>query len=137
MLDANNLLELIKRAAKEAVNAAQDSDFCYGTVITANPLKILVEQKMELTAAQLVLCRNVTNHTVTVTAGNTKDYYYTEDNEDDENDGTAPIPTTSHVHAIGTVQMTVHNALKTGDKVVLIRKKGGQEYLVLDRVVKA
>lgn len=133
MLDANNFLESIKKAAKEAVDAAQDSDFCYGTVTSASPLKILVEQKMELTAAQLVLCRNVTDHTITITAGNTKDFYYTGKIEDN---GTAPITTTPHIHAIGTVQMIVHNALKTGDKVILIRKKGGQEYLVLDRVVK-
>lgn len=133
MLDANNLLELIKKAAKEAVDAGQDSDFCYGTVTSSSPLKILVEQKMELTAAQLVLCRNVTDHTVTITAGNTKDFYFTGEIEDN---GTAPIPTTPHIHAIGTVQIIVHNALKTGDKVVLIKKKGGQEYLVLDRVVK-
>ena len=133
MLDANNLLELIKKAAKDAVDAAQDSDFCYGTVTSASPLKILVEQKMELTAAQLVLCRNVTDHTIEVTAGNTKDFFYTGKIEDG---GTAPIPTTPHIHAIGKVQMIVHNGLKIGDKVVLVRKKGGQEYLVLDRVVK-
>lgn len=134
MLDAKNLLELIKKAAKETVDASQASDFCYGTVTSASPLKILVEQKMELTSAQLVLCRNVTDHTITVTAGNTKDFYYTGEIEEG---GTSPIPTTSHVHAVGTVQMIIHNALKAGDKVVLIKKQGGQEYLVLDRVVKS
>ena len=134
MLDANNLVELIKQAAQEAIAAGQDCDFCYGTVTSANPLKILVEQKMELTSAQLVLTRNVTDFKTYITAGNTKDYYYT---GDPESGGTAPIPGTSHVHAIGKIQMTVHNALAKGEKVVLLRKKGGQEYLVLDRVVKA
>lgn len=134
MLDANNLVELIKQAAQEAIAAGQDCDFCYGTVTSASPLKILVEQKMELTSAQLVLTRNVTDFKTYITAGNTKDYYYT---GDPESGGTAPIPGTSHVHAIGKIQMTVHNALARGEKVVLLRKKGGQEYLVLDRVVKA
>ena len=133
MLDANNLVELIKKAAQEAIEAGQDSDFCYGTVTSASPLKILVEQKMELTAAQLVLTRNVTDFKTYITAGNTKDYYYT---GDPESGGTAPV-SPSHVHAIGKVQVKVHNALAKGDKVVLLRKKGGQEYLVLDRVVKA
>lgn len=133
MLDANNLLEIIKKAAMDTIEASQDCDFCYGTVTSSSPLKILVEQKMELTAAQLVLCRNVTDHTITITAGNTKDFYYTGEPKDDD---TEPIPTTPHVHAIGTVQIMVHNALQAGDKVILIRKKGGQEYLVLDRVVK-
>jgi len=132
--NGNDLMELIKKAAMDAVNAAQASDFCYGTVTSASPLKILVEQKMELTAAQLVLCRNVTNHAVTVTAGNTKDFYFTGEMKDGE---TEPIPTTPHVHAIGTIQVVVNNALNVGEKVVLMRKSGGQEYLVLDRVVKA
>ena len=134
MLDANNLVELIKQAAKEAVDAGQDCDFCYGTVTSASPLKILVEQKMELTTTQLVLTRNVTDFKTYITAGNTKNYYYT---GDPESGGTAPLPITSHVHAIGKIQVTVHNTLSTGEKVVLIRKKGGQEYLVLDRVVDA
>lgn len=132
MLDGNNLVELIKQAANEAVAAGQDCDFCYGTVTSASPLKILVEQKMTLTSAQLVLCRNVTDFTTSITAGNTKNYYYTGNKADG---GTAPIPTTSHVHGIGTISVTVHNALKSGDEVVLMRKKGGQKYLVLDRVV--
>lgn len=133
MLDSNNFLELIKQAANDAADARQDADFCYGTVISANPLKILVEQKMILTSAQLVLTRNVTDFRTSITAGNTKNYYYTGNIEDG---GTAPIPTTSHVHGIGTISITVHNALKNGEEVVLFRKKGGQKYLVLDRVVK-
>jgi hypothetical protein len=37
----------------------------------------------------------------------------------------------------GTInEMTIHNALKVGDEVILLKKKGGQKYLVLDRVVK-
>ena len=30
----------------------------------------------------------------------------------------------------------VHNALKMGDEVILLNKKGAQKYLVVDRVVK-
>jgi len=37
----------------------------------------------------------------------------------------------------GTKQtMKVFNALKKGDKVVMIRKWGGQDYIVIDKVVK-
>lgn len=132
MLDSNNMVELIKKCANDANEAGQPCDFCYGKVTSASPLKILVEQKMELTKAQLVLTRNVTNFTTYLTMGNTKDYYYTGDTE---SSGTAPVPGTVHVHAIGKVKATVHNALAVGDEVILIRKKGGQKYLVLDRVV--
>jgi hypothetical protein len=33
-------------------------------------------------------------------------------------------------------EITIHNALKKNDEVILLKKKGGQKYLVLDRVVK-
>lgn len=134
MLDANSLLGMIKTAAKEAVDAGQDADFCYGTVTSASPLKIIVEQKMELTAAQLVLCRNVTNYTTTITVTVDGVDWLTEETSG----GVGDASFASHNHSIkGTKSIIVNNALKKGDKVVLIRKKGGQEYLVLDRVVKS
>lgn len=32
-------------------------------------------------------------------------------------------------------EVTIHNGLKVNDKVVLIKQKGGQKFLVVDRVV--
>ncbi len=133
MLDANNLVALIKQAANEAAEAGQNADFCYGTVTSASPLKILVEQKMELTAAQLVLTRNVTNYSTTVSISTTTPW-----TTENKSGGSGEESFASHNHSIkGTKTLTINNALKAGDKVVLMRKKGGQEYLVLDRVVKA
>ena len=145
MRDANDLLNIVKRAALEAVNASQPSDFCFGKVISTKPLKISVEQKMTLGAAQLILTRNVTDYKVTVSM-----------NWDTEpagihnhscsgscSDGGSCYGTTNsvenHVHKIVSdekKEMTIHNALQTGDMVILLKKKGGQKYLVLDRVVK-
>lgn len=128
MLDANDLLNSVKKAALEAVNASQPSDFCFGKVTSAKPLKILVEQKMTLGAAQLVLTRNVTDFKTKVTvdwATGTK------------SGGSGESSFDSHAHAIsGTKELTIHNALQVGDEVILLKKKGGQKYLVLDRVVK-
>ena len=43
----------------------------------------------------------------------------------------------SHSHLIsGTKEITIHNSLKVDEDVVLLKQKGGQKYLVLDRVVK-
>lgn len=36
---------------------------------------------------------------------------------------------------IETKTITIKNALEVGEKVIMLRKKGGQKYLVLDRVV--
>lgn len=89
MLNETDLLNIIKKAAIEAVNASQPSDFCFGKVTSISPLKILVEQKMTLGKAQLILTETIAK--------------------------TSP--------------------LKVNDEVVLLKKKGGQKYLVLDRVV--
>ena len=109
MRDANDLLNVVKKAALEAVNASQPSDFCFGKVISTKPLKISVEQKMTLGVAQLVLTRGVTDFKTEIT--------FDETNE--------------------TKEVTIRNGLKVSDEVILLKKKGGQKYLVIDRVVKS
>ena len=128
MLDANDLLNIVKKAALEAVNASQPSDFCFGKVTSTNPLKISVEQKMTLGVAQLVLTRSVTDFKTKVTLN-----WLTETTSGGSGDSSFA----SHSHALsGKKEITIHNALQVGDEVILLKKKGGQKYLVLDRVVK-
>lgn len=128
MLDANDLLNIVKKAALEAVNASQPSDFCFGKVTSVKPLKISVEQKMTLSAAQLVLTRNVTDFKTKVTVDWTTGT---------KSGGSGESSFASHTHEVsGKKEMTIHNALQVGDEVILLKKKGGQKYLVLDRVVK-
>lgn len=102
-LDANELVRLVKRAAVEAVLAGKPMSVCFGTVISASPLKIRVDQKKILTSAQLIPTNHVRNFTVEITtAGEQK-------------------------------KVEVHLGLKAGEKVVLIRCDGGQKFVVLDR----
>ncbi len=127
MNDTKNFIEVIKRAAIEAVKAGQPSDFCFGTVTSEQPLKILVEQKMELTSRQLVLTRHVTDYWTEVT---------TDWESEAKEGGSGEASFASHAHGLkGRKGLTIHNSLKTGDKVVLVKKQGGQQYLVLDKVV--
>lgn len=118
MLDSKDFYNSIKAAAMKAVDASQPCDFLFGKVTSISPLKISVEQKLTLGSAQLVLTRNVTDYSVNVTVD-----WNTEDND-------------THNHKIvGVKTMTIHNALRIGDEVVLLKKKGGQKYLILDKVV--
>ena len=129
MLDANDLLIAIKKAAKEAVETGQPCDFCFGKVTSASPLKILVEQKMTLGAAQLVLTRNVTDFKTKVTIDWTTGT---------KSGGSGDSSFASHSHSVsGKKDITIHNGLAVGDEVILLKQKGGQKYLVLDRVVNA
>lgn len=130
MPDLDEFMKTIKRAALDAVKASKPVEVCFGKVTSASPLKILVEQKLPLGEGQLILTRNVTNFKTYITGGNVKNYYYT---GSDTDGGTAPV-VPSHVHAIGKVQITVHNGLVVGDEVILIRQQGGQKYIVVDRI---
>lgn len=130
MPDAVELVKTIKRAAIDAVNASKPVEICFGKVTSASPLKILVEQKMTLGEAQLMLCRNVTDYKTYMTGGNIQNFYYV---GTPLNVSTLPV-SPSHVHAMGKIQITVHNGLVVGDEVILLRQQGGQKYIVVDRI---
>lgn len=125
MADANELVRTMKRAAAEAVEAGRPVSIVFGQVLGVNPLTVMTEQKMQLGANQLVLSRNVTDFVAAVTVS-------WETGEQGGGSGEAAYE--AHRHRIsGTKQITIHNALKPGERVILLRKQGGQEYIVLDR----
>lgn len=132
MPDANELVETLKRAALEAVEAKKPVNVYFGKVVTASPLKINVEQKMILGEKQLILSRNVTDFKTKISAGNIQNYYYTGSTTDS---GTAPV-SPAHVHAVGKIEITVHNGLVDGDEVILLRQQEGQKFIVWDRIGK-
>lgn len=136
LADAVEFMKTIKKAALDAVNASKPVQVCFGKVTSVSPLKILVEQKMTLGKAQLVLCRNVTEYTVEMTV----DHYTENENahihavQDTYTGGGSSSPT-KHLHAYrGRKKFTVHNGLVVGDEVILIRQQDGQKYIVVDRI---
>lgn len=150
-----NLVELIKQAAVEAVNASDPAAFYFGTVTNDNPLSINVEQKMDLTSEFLILTNAVKDHVVEMTVDHTHEVESSGDitvtsKLNPEQPGTTienEVQNTSstsisavkidltHKHSYkGRKKFTVHNALKKGEKVVMIKLQGGQKFVVLDRV---
>lgn len=127
MPDANSLVASFKRAAKEEREASKPCDVIFGTVTSASPLQITTEQQLPLGVAQLILTRNVTSYTTTVTVS------WSTNNK---GGGSGEGAFDSHAHGIsGTKKITINNGLAVGEKVVLVRQDGGQKFLVLDRVV--
>lgn len=119
-LNINEMIRAVKRAAIDAVNAQKPCNVFYGIVSKADPLEILVEQKMMLTAAQLILSRNVTKHEIEVEF--TPEEWFTD-------------LESMHKHGInGKKKLTLHNELKAGERVLLLRCAGGQSFVVIDRV---
>ncbi len=149
-LDSNTIIKLIKRAALDAVMAQKPMAFCLGEVVSANPLKISVDQKMTLTAAQLLLTNAVRDYVVYMTVDHstgsaldsvdlTHKHSYSGTTSGKEsysgNTGDAGAKGLAHSHNYtGKKKYTVHLGLKTGEKVILLRCDGGQKFIVFDRV---
>jgi len=127
-LDANALVRLVKQAAVDAVNAGSPMALCFGTVTSASPLKIQVDQKKTLTEAQLILTDNVRDFNLYMT---TLPVYH-ETEEISGGAGEAAFAIHKHKYQ-GKKKWKVHNALESGEKVILLRCDGGQKYIVLDR----
>lgn len=123
-----DLVESMKKAALEAVENGDPTCVMYGKVINVSPLQIQVNVKLILEREQLVLTRNVTDYTVSVSAStNSAGGHKHEDSIGGETTSNG-----GHSHGISTIKIL--NALKVGEEVILIRQAGGQEYIVLDRV---
>lgn len=128
-------MEEIKQIATDAVNAGDPTRVTFGTVISASPLKIKVDQKITLTKEFLVLTRNVTDFTTKAslkweTEDKTVEHFHTTE------EGDTSTEDIEHKHdiIIEKKDITIHNALKVGEEVILIQVQGGQKYIVLDRV---
>lgn len=126
LADASGLVEAIKKAAVEAVGAGKPVNVYFGKVVSEVPLKINVEQKMELGEQQLILTRNVTEYATTISVN------WETENSGGDIGGTADGQHRHHI--MGQKQAIIHNALKTGDEVIIIRQQEGQKYIVVDRI---
>lgn len=118
-----DLLELLRQVAQQTTEAGKPADWMTGTVVQEKPLVIQVDSKLVLPAALLTVPLELTDHTISVTPLGWKT--------------AAQTCTTSHLHEIPEeqVQLLVHAALKQNERVYLLRKPGGQNFLVLGRVV--
>jgi hypothetical protein len=103
------MIEIIKKAALDAVKASSPTSILYGTVVSENPLKINIEQKLTLDSDNLLLTDNVRDYHVAL-----------------ENSGNGIIQ-----------NCTVRNALKKDELVLLIQIQGGQKYVIMNRLVRA
>lgn len=128
-------MELVKKAAMDAVNAAGPAGLYFGEVISADPLEIRLDQTLLLKGSQLVLSSLVQDITVNATMDHTTGSYTHTHTITDTYSGGGSASSDTHSHSYsGTKSFTLHFGLSAGEKVILLRMQGGQRYLVLDRV---
>ena len=123
-----NYLELIKKAAIDAVKAENPVVILYGNVTSIEPLRISIEQKLTLTSAQLILTKNVIDYDIEMTVDHTTEPTF-------GGSGEASFASHSHEYS-GKKTFRIHNGLKVNDEVILLQIQGGQKFIVFDKVVK-
>lgn len=109
------MLDAIKRAATEAVNAAGPVVVQIGSVTKINPLEVLVDNRLTLTEDFLIVPESLAELKL--------DLRHTH---------------TSGSGAVGealAAPVIIRKGLAAGDKLLLIRMQGGQRYVIMDRVV--
>ena len=125
------LLDIIKRAGTKAVDAGNPVNVMIGTVTKASPLEVNVSQGFTLSEDFLIITERVTKYEQNLKH---KHGYI------DTVPGTPPAPTPKNTEDANydndpLPKLTIRHGLKVGDKVVLLRVQGGQQFVVLDKVV--
>lgn len=111
--------------------AGEGAEVLQGIVKSVSPLKIQIvnDEKLVIGPNITYVPRHLTDYKTEISGPNIQSYYYT---GIDTESGTAPV-VPSHVHAVGRIPITVHNALKVGERVHVLSFKRGKQYYVLDR----
>lgn len=121
-----DLIQLLKELSKNTNEANEPFEHRKGTVETVNPLTIKVDQKLTLEEEDLILTHLVKDYDVDISVSHeTKEFELIEG---------APTDIKKHKHEYkGRKKIIIHQGLKAGEEVILLKVQGGQAYIVLDR----
>ena len=121
MYDTNDLVRAMQQMSVGASEASYPADVMSGTILSAKPLKVQVEQRFTLSGDMLVVPEHLTEHEIKVTV---------------EPADTKEAGEPAHLHEYGgELTVKVHSPLQKGDHVQLIRQHGGQKFLLVGKVV--
>lgn len=126
---STGLGSLIKEFSMGAYDASNPTSLKYGTVTKTDPLEITITSTFKLPRELIIVPQHLTDWEVDIT---TTGYGWVTDNK---SGGSGDPAFASHNHGINQTRRTVmvHNALKVGDRVALIREQGGRKFMVFDR----
>ena len=114
-MSVEKLMGVIKQASVGAMEAGAPVAVRIGMVKTVSPLAVVVDQRFTLTAEFLIIPERLTKYEIDVKH--------------------------AHSYSGGTTdqalpdKLLIRSGLQAGDKVILLRIQGGQQYVILDKVV--
>jgi len=130
----SSLTQVLQRIASQTIDASKLSDYIVGTVMKTSPLEVKISDQLTIDADFIDVCENVTERKIEITI---------QAKTESVEDHTHPLSPGStgeaggHEHDIKLTKkkITIHNALKVGDKVAMLRRARGQKFLIIDKVV--
>lgn len=138
---STGLIEIMKRASLDAMGNAQICDLRYGKVVSTSPLKVQITNQFTIPNSLLVVPQHLTDYKVECTIKQpSQNISGTTEKSSELANESEPISQHTHTFDAKTDEkvsrstVTIHNSLKIGDKVALLRKQGGQSYFILDRI---
>ncbi|MBU5485252.1 DUF2577 domain-containing protein [Clostridium sp. MSJ-11] len=108
------MIDIIKKAGVDAVGANNPVNILFGEVLNVEDLKIKIDQKLILSKEFFIIPQSLTKYEIDL--GHSHSY----------SNGS----TSKELNKI-----VIREGLKQGDRVLLLRVQGGQQYVVLDKVV--
>lgn len=108
------MIDIIKKAGVDAVGADNPVNILFGEVLDVDNLKIKLDQKLILPKEFFIVPESLTKYEV-----------------DLEHSHSIPEGISSN----SLKKLVIREGLKQGDKVLLLRVQGGQQYVILDKVV--
>ncbi len=120
MSNFNEFISIIKSASMEAIEDSKPDKILIGTVTSISPLTVFIDQRFIINKNQILLSRNVTEHTIKCEVNHSTN---------------AASCDRTHAHGYtGIKEYKVLNALKVGEIVIMKTILGGQKFLIIDRL---
>lgn len=95
----------IKLISQQERETGKPADLRFGTITSVKPLKVQISTQLTVPTSALVVPQHLTDYEIEV-----------------------------EINGGAKQKMKVYNALKKNDKVALLRKAGGQQFFILDRI---
>ena len=122
------LIDVVKRVAQQTNEASTPMIIMFGIVEVVNPIRILVDNRFRIEGEMVIVPKELIIRTEDLTHNHTVPQNTTETSEAH----THVVPQNETQNKLGV--LVIREGLTVGDKVILLRNYGGQEFLVLGRM---
>ena len=135
--------EIIVQMAQEANESGKPAGFYFGTITKVDPIEVQISPSITLKeeSGQVVVPLHCTDHKVNITleapGGDGATIWEWDTQIASDPSAPNPLAFSPHSHHFkldGKHTITLHQALKVDDIVILGRAQGGQKYFILDKV---